>query len=70
MIDPTFRNINMLCSFIPCYDFFKCFVRYYMPIMQIKYSNGLIDIKPSFDQPVKNEHEAPEKLIKRSRNDD
>ena len=22
MIDPTFRNINMLCSFIPCYDFF------------------------------------------------
>ena len=42
-------------------SFYKC----YMPLVDIA-----IDNKPFFDQPVKSEQEAYEKLIKMSRNDD
>ena len=39
----------------------------YMPLIEIKDVNTLIDNKPFFDQPVKNKHEAYEELVK---NDD
>ena len=41
-----------------------------MPLVEIKDVNVLIDNKPFFDQPVKNEQEACEKLIEMLRNDD
>ena len=46
------------------------FDKYYMPLVEIKDFNALIDNKPFFDQPVKNKQEAYEKLIEMSRNND
>ena len=43
---------------------------YYIPLVEIKDFNALIDNKSFFDQPVKSKQEAYEKLIKMSRNDD
>ena len=75
LIDPTFRNINRLfvLSFKngndnPTKDSFD---EYYMPLVEIKDFNALIDNKPFFDQPVKKQkkkQEAYEKLTKMSRN--
>ena len=55
LIDPTFRNINRLfvLSFEngnndPQRDSFD---NYYMPLVEIKSFNVLIDSKPFFDQP-------------------
>ena len=72
MIDPTFKNDRFfVLSFKngtndPMRD---SFVRYYMPLVESKDFNVLIDKKLFFDQPVKKQ-EAYEKLIKMSRNDD
>ena len=67
-IDRTFRNINRLfvLSFKngnddPSRDVFD---KYYMPLVEIKDFNALIDNKPFFDQPVKSKQEVYEKLIK------
>ena len=46
------------------------FDKYYMPLVEIKDFNALIDNKPFFDQPIKNKQEAYEKPIEISRNDD
>ena len=40
------------------------FVKFYMPLLEIKAFNALIDNKPFFDQQVKNRQEASEKSIK------
>ena len=45
------------------------FDEYYMPSVEIKDFNALIDNKPYFDQPVKNK-QAYEKVIEMSRNND
>ena len=73
LIDPTFRNINRLFALSfkngdndPTTDSFH---KYYIPLVEIKDFNVLIDNKPFFDQPVKRP-EAYEKLIEMSRNDD
>ena len=75
LIDPTFRNVNRL----PVFFLFKngdsdptrnSFDKTYMPLVQIKDFNALIDNKPFFDQPVKNKQKAYEKLIEMSRNDE
>ena len=58
LIDPTFRNINRLLvlSFKNGNDDPTRYSvdEYYMPLVEIKYFNALIDNKPFFDQPVKN----------------
>ena len=41
-----------------------------MPLVEIKDFDTLIDNKSFFDQPVKNEQEANEKLVEMSRNND
>ena len=68
MIDPTFRNINRLfvLSFkIGNNDLTKLsFDKYYIPLVEIKDFNVLINNKLFFDQPVKNKEEACEKLVK------
>ena len=48
----------------------NCFSKYYMPLVEIKDFNALIDNKLLFDQPVKNKQEAYEKLVEMSRNND
>ena len=74
LIDPTFRNINRLFVLPikngnddPTIDYFD---KYYIPLVEIKDFNTLINNKPFFDQPVKNKQEAYEKLTKISRNND
>ena len=46
------------------------FDKHYMPLVEIKDFDPLIDNKPFFDQPVKNKQEAYEKLSKMPRNND
>ena len=46
------------------------FDKYYMPLVEFKDLNALIDNKPFFDQPIKNKQETYEKLFEMSRNDD
>ena len=55
LIDPTFTNVNTLfvLSFENKEDR-KYFSKYYVPKVEIKYFNVLIDRKSFFDVPVKN----------------
>ena len=46
------------------------FDKYYIPLVEIRDFNALIDNKPFFDQPVENKQETYETLIETSRNDD
>ena len=69
-----FRNINRLfvLSFKngnddPARDSVD---EYYMKLVETKHFNAVIDNKPFFDQPVKSNQEADEKIIEMSRNDD
>ena len=74
MIDPTFRNIKMVVySFIRKWwqwSYKKIFFWYYMPLVEIKDFNVLINNKPLFDQSLKNKKETYEKLVEISRNDE
>ena len=71
LIDPTFTNVNRL--FVLSFerieennvkkDYRDSFSHYYVPKIQIKDFNVLIDGKSFFDLPVKNEEQAYEKII-------
>ena len=74
LTDPTFRNINRLfaVSFKNGDDDPKrnsC-DEYYMPLVEIKVFNTLIDNKSCSDQSAKCKQEAHEKLVQMSRNND
>ena len=74
LIDPTFTNVNRL--FVLSFsrnnntDNRDSFSDYYVPNVEIKDFNVLIDGKSFFDLPVKNEEEAYEKIIDMSNNND
>ena len=74
LIDRTVRNINR--SFVLSFKNAdndptrNSFDKYYMPSVEMKEYNALIDSKLFFDQPGKNKQEAYGKLIEISRNDD
>ena len=70
MIDPTFRNINKLFVLSikngdsdPTGNSFD---KFYMPLIQINDFNALSNNTLFFDQPIKIEEEAYEKLVKMS----
>ena len=77
-IDPTFTNVNRL--FVLSFerieennvkkDYRDSFSQYYIPSVQIKDFNVLIDGKSFFDLPVKNEEEAYEKTLEMCNNND
>ena len=72
LIDPTFTFSWFVLSFKngnndPTRNYFD---KYYMPLVEIKNFNALIDNKPFFYQPVKNKQEASEKRVGMSRNND
>ena len=73
LIDPVFRNFNrfFVLSFKNGNDdpLTDSFDKYYMPLVEIKYFNALINNKPFYDQPVKNKQEAYEKLTEMARSD-
>ena len=74
LIDPTFTNISRL--FVLSFarnilgDKRSSFSHYYVPNVEIKNFNTLIDGKSFFNLPVKNEEEAYEKIIDMSNNND
>ena len=76
LIDPTFTNVNRLfaLSFGRIEednikkDYRDSLSHYYVPKVQIKDFNVLIDGKSVFDLPIKNEEEAYEKIIDMSNN--
>ena len=74
LIDPTFTNVNRL--FVLPFtrdnadDNRDSFSDYYLPNVEIKDFNVLIDGKSFFDLPVKNEEEAYEKIVEISNNND
>ena len=79
LIDPTFTNVNRLfvLSFKNEYrnddeneSATASFKIYYVPKVEVKDFNVLIDGKPFFDIPVKNKEEAYEAIIKMSKNND
>ena len=77
LIDPRFTNVNRL--FVLSYerieennvkkDYRDSFLHYYVPKVQTKDFNVLIDRKRFFDLPIKNEEEAYKKIIDMSNND-
>ena len=74
LIDPTFTNVNRLfvLSFTRTNagDNRDSFSYYYVPNVEMKVFNVLIDGKGFFDWPVKNGEEAYEKIIEMRNNSD
>ena len=79
LIDPTFRNVNRLLVLLfqkiagennTTKDHKDSFSDYYVPKVEIKDFNVLIDGKGFFDVPLKNEEEAYEKITEMSNNND
>ena len=78
LIDPTFTKINRL--FVLPFERIEennckkqhknSFSRYYVPNVEIKGFNVLIDGKSFFDLPIKNKEETYEKIMSMSRNND
>ena len=72
LIDPTFTNVNR--SFVLSFsrnnntDNRDSFSHYYVPNVEMKDFNVLIDGKKFFDLSVKNEEETNEKIIDVSNN--
>ena len=71
LIDPTFTIANKLfvLSFENENDRVS-FSKYYVPKVEIKHFNVLIDGKPFFEIPAKNKEKAYEAIIEISRNND
>ena len=79
LIDPTFTKINRLFVLLfrriagednTTKDRRDSFSHYYVPNVEIKDFNVLIDGKSFFDLPIKNEEESYEKIIDMSNNND
>ena len=71
LTDPTFTNVNIL--FVLTFeneDDRTSLSKYYVPKVEIKYFNVLIDGKPFFEIPVKNKEEAYEAITHMSKNND
>ena len=58
LIDPTFSNINRLFVLaFPNEEDRSSFSKYYMPNVEIKDYNILIDLQPFYDIPIKNKEQ-------------
>ena len=71
LIDPTFTNLNRL--FVLSFENENnrtSFSKYYVPKVELKDFNVLIDGKPFFEIPVKNKEEPYEEIIEISKNND
>ena len=71
LIDPTFTNVHRLFVLtLENEDDTTFFSKYYVPTVEIKDFNVLIDGKPFFEIPVKNKEEAYQTIIEISKNND
>ena len=71
LVDLTFTNVNRL--FVLSFenkDDRTSFSEYYVPKIEIKDFNALIDRKPIFEIPVKNKEETYEAIIEMSKDND
>ena len=71
LIDPTFTNVNRL--FVLAYqnaDDRQLYSQFYLSRVMVKDFNVIIDKLAFFDQPIKTEEEAYEKIIDISRNNE
>ena len=71
LIDPTFTKVNRL--FVLAFENEKgrtSFSKYYVPKVEIKDFNVIIDGKPFLEIPVKNKEEACKQIIEMSKNND
>ena len=71
LIDPTFTKVNRI--FVLLFENKEdrtSFSKYYVPKVEIKDFNLLIDGKSFFDVPVKNKEKAYEKMMSISKNND
>ena len=72
LIHPILRNINRL--FVLSFKYGDddptrgSLDKYYMPLVEVKDFNALIDNEPFFDKPVKSKQEAYEKPVEMWRN--
>ena len=71
LIDPTFTKVNILFVLsLENEEDRNSFSKYYVPKVEIKKFNVLIDGKSFFDVSVKNKEEAYEKIMSISKNND
>ena len=71
LIDPTFTNVNRrFALFFENEEDRVSFSKYYLPKIEIKDFNVLIDGKLFFEIPVKNKEEAYEAIIEMTKNND
>ena len=71
LIDPTFINVNRLFVLSFKNDFDRnSFSNYYVPKVEVKDFNVLIDGKPFLEIPVKNKEEAHQEIVEMSKNND
>ena len=74
LVDPTFTNVNILFALSFSRnnntDNRDSFSHYYVPNLEIKDFNVLIDEKSVFDLPAKNEEKIYEKIIDMTNNND
>ena len=71
MIDPTFTKVHRL--FVLAYeneDDRTSYSQYYVPNIEIKNDNVIVDSKPFFELPIKNMEETYQKIIDIGYNDD
>ena len=69
LIDPTFTNVNRLFELtFENEDDRTSFSKYYLPKVEIKDFNVLIDGESFFEIPIKNKEEVYEEIIEMSRN--
>ena len=71
LIDPTFTNVNRLFVLLFENETDRIsFSKHYVPNVEIKDFNMLINGKPFFEIPVKNKEETYKKIIEMSKNND
>ena len=64
LIDPTFNNVNTLFVLaFPNEEDRSSFSKYYMPNVEIKDYNVLIDLQPFYDIPIKNKEKTYKNII-------
>ena len=68
LIDPTFTNVNKLFVLTLNEDDRTSFSKYYVPQVEIKDFNMLIDGKSFFEVPIKKKEEAYEAIIEMGKN--
>ena len=64
LIDRTFNNVNRLFAIaFPNEEYRSSFSKYYVPNIEIKGYNVLIDLQPFYDIPINNKEETYKNII-------